>query len=75
MSQRPQRILMIDDDPDFRLAVSTRLKSEGYEITELGSGREGIEAANASNYDLILIDMLMPDKDGVTTSIQARSTI
>lgn len=72
MSKKP-RILLVDDSDDFRETVSTRLNSEGFEVTGVASGREGLEIASKTNFDLILLDMVMPEKDGVTTYQELRA--
>ncbi|PIQ83879.1 MAG: two-component system response regulator [Candidatus Omnitrophica bacterium CG11_big_fil_rev_8_21_14_0_20_63_9] len=60
-------ILLIDDNAQFREVVGLRLKKEGFEVTDVGSGQEGLAAAGAGSFDLILLDMLMPEKDGIAT--------
>lgn len=72
MSKKPH-ILLVDDSDDFRETVTTRLISEGFEVTGVSSGREGLEKAGTMNFDLILLDMVMPDKDGVTTYQELRA--
>jgi DNA-binding response OmpR family regulator len=70
---QPQNILLIDDNEDFRKALGARLAAEGFEVREASSGRAGLEAAAQQPYDLILLDMLMPEKDGVTTYQELRA--
>ena len=67
-----QRILLIDDSEDFRTTVATRLNAEGFETTALATGSEGLALTAHQTFDLILIDMLMPGKDGVTTYQELR---
>ena len=71
MSQRT-RILLIDDDNDFREAIRTRLAVQGFEVTAVGSGQEGLQAIAAQAFDLILLDMLMPGKGGIATYQEIR---
>ena len=65
---------MIDDSEDFRATVSARLKAEGFELTTVGSGREGLDATAKQTFDLILLDMLMPEKDGMATYQELRAS-
>jgi signal transduction histidine kinase len=60
-------ILLVDDDPQILLSLSLRLRSEGYDVTSACGGREGIEAAMRSRHDAVLLDMRMPDLDGLST--------
>ncbi len=62
-----RRILVVDDATDYREALRIRLTHEGFDVTAVGSGREGLAVAARQPVDLILLDMLMPDKDGITT--------
>ena len=68
-----RRVLLIDDSADFRETISTRLRSEGFDIIAVGSGQEGVEAVAGGAFDVILLDMLMPGKDGVTTYRELRA--
>jgi CheY-like chemotaxis protein len=52
-------VLMIDDDRDFRASVRALLESEGYDVVEAASGREGLERLARSRPDLILLDVMM----------------
>ena len=61
------RILLIDDNADIRETIGARLNASGFAVTTAASGREGLEAAAASEFSLILLDMLMPQQDGVAT--------
>lgn len=59
------RILIVDDEPDMRLAVRNVLKLRGYEIAEAGDGPAALEMAKASRPDLVLLDMRLPGMDGI----------
>jgi len=60
----PKKILLIDDDPDLVKAVSMILESKNYEVAAAYGGIEGLEKAKTENPDLIVLDVMMPDKDG-----------
>jgi two-component system alkaline phosphatase synthesis response regulator PhoP len=61
-----KKILVIDDDPDLVEATSMILKSRHYEVVAAYGGVEGLEKAKAEKPDLIVLDVMMPDKDGYT---------
>ncbi len=58
------KILLIEDHEMNRDMLSRRLKRKGYEVLEAGDGLEGIDMANTSKPDLILMDMSLPELDG-----------
>ena len=59
------RILIIDDDPDVILYLSTVLKDNGYKTIDARDGKIGLELALKENPDLILLDLMMPLKSGI----------
>jgi two-component system alkaline phosphatase synthesis response regulator PhoP len=59
-----KRILIIDDDPDLVEAVSMLLEAEGMTPIAAYGGVEGLAKAKSENPDLIVLDIMMPDKDG-----------
>ncbi|MFH1092265.1 MAG: response regulator [Pseudomonadota bacterium] len=59
-----KRILIVDDDPDLVEAVSMLLEAQGMEPLAAYGGIEGLEKARTENPDLIVLDVMMPDKDG-----------
>ena len=63
MDTKP-KILLIDDDPDFVQATTLVLKSKPYQISVAYNGEEGLRKLRAEKPDLILLDILMPEKDG-----------
>ena len=58
------KILAVDDDPMNRDMLSRRLEKLGYEVTDAGTGREALQKLKDGNFDLVLLDILMPDLDG-----------
>jgi DNA-binding response OmpR family regulator len=62
-----QLILVVDDNPDVRLALTTLLEDEGYEVAEADDGDVGLEAARERKPDLILLDLMMPRMNGFDT--------
>lgn len=66
------KILLIDDDVDFVEANKTILEKESYEIITAYRGDDGIAKARQENPDLILLDVIMPMKDGFTVAEQLK---
>ena len=69
------KILIIDDDITVRIAIRTLLQKQGHEIAEASNGIEGEERYKADPPDLIITDIMMPDKDGVETLLAIRSDL
>lgn len=59
-----KRILIVDDDPDLVEAVSMLLEAEGFTPLAAYGGDEGLEKARSEKPDLIVLDIMMPGKDG-----------
>ena len=59
-----KRILVVDDEPDFCLIVQGQLEKEGFEVDVAYNGVEGIEKVQANPPDAIVLDVMMPEKDG-----------
>ncbi len=68
------RLLLVDDDPINQLVTTSALHRVGYNVDVASSGRRAIELTEAEHWDLILMDMQMPDLDGcrTTSAIRAR---
>lgn len=64
------RILVVDDDPTIRAVAQELLRQSGHELFEAADGDEALLLASQTPIDLIVLDMLMPNKDGIET-IQA----
>ncbi|GAB5418223.1 MAG: response regulator transcription factor [Crocinitomicaceae bacterium] len=58
-------ILIIDDEEDIRDILSYNLQKEGYQVFQAATGREGIKVAIAQKPDLVLLDVMMPEMDGI----------
>ncbi|MBX7151710.1 response regulator transcription factor [bacterium] len=59
-----KRILLIEDEPGLVLTLSDRLKSEGFETDTASDGVAGLTKATASSYDAIILDVMLPQKNG-----------
>jgi DNA-binding NtrC family response regulator len=62
-----QRILLIDDDDQFRDGLRQMLEAEGYEMVEARNGKEGLQQYWSDPTDLIITDILMPEQEGIET--------
>ena len=62
---KPITILIVDDDDKVRRALEMILDHSGYRVIPAKTGREGVELAGSMNPDLILMDVLMPEIDGL----------
>jgi CheY-like chemotaxis protein len=67
------RILVVDDHQDTRDLLFIILKTEGYDVALAADGDEAIAAYRERTADIVLLDMFMPRKDGVTTIRELRS--
>ncbi len=61
------RILLVDDRADFRQVLGERMQARGYETLEAASGAQALELAAAQAPDLVVLDMVMPEMDGMET--------
>jgi DNA-binding response OmpR family regulator len=66
------RLLVIDDEPKIRDFVARALAAAGYAIDFAASGKEGLRCAGAGDYDLVILDLVMPDMDGREVLAQLR---
>jgi len=60
------QVLVVDDEADIRALISEILSDEGYGVTVAGNAEEARASRDASRFDLILLDIWMPDTDGIT---------
>lgn len=58
------KILVVDDEPDLVFMVKNILQLNGFEVSTAGNGTEGLKLALKERPDLILLDIIMPEKDG-----------
>lgn len=61
------RVLIVDDEEEFVQTLSERLTIRDYDVTTSLSGEDAIEKVKHYNFDVIILDVLMPSKDGVET--------
>jgi two-component system, OmpR family, KDP operon response regulator KdpE len=68
----PQRILIIDDEPNIVATVSPLLRARGYDVLSAMSGRAGLDAVDRDQPDLVVLDLGLPDLDGIDVCRQVR---
>jgi two-component system OmpR family response regulator len=69
---RSHRILVVDDEPSIVDAVSTAFRYEGYDVDEAGTGRDALDAVLRAEPDLIVLDWMLPDIDGIEVGRRLR---
>ncbi len=67
------KILVIDDDPGFLHMVNLILTRLGHEVVEARDGEEGVQLFKAELPDLVICDIVMPNKEGVQTMLEIRA--
>src|SRR4051812_38001917 len=72
MTQVPIRILVIEDEPQMQRFLAAALASEGYRTIEATTGAGGITHARTHNPDLVLLDLGLPDMDGIDVTAKIR---
>jgi two-component system KDP operon response regulator KdpE len=73
MTEAGPLILVIDDEPQMRRFLRVSLSEHGYRVTEAVSGNEGLAQAAARNPDVILLDLGLPDHDGLEITQRLRA--
>jgi len=65
MPSSTPKILIVDDEPQIRVLLRTTLRRAGYAVAEAATGREALNAKDIDQPDLILLDLGLPDRDGL----------
>lgn len=69
----PRKILVVDDDLDVRKIVSINLTKLGHLVSEAADGREAVSKMTTTIFDVVITDVLMPEKDGLELIREIRS--
>lgn len=72
MREKPL-ILIVDDEPEIREIVKTKLEANRFEVKEASKGTEGIKLARELKPEIILLDVIMPEMDGVEVLFKLKS--
>ncbi len=67
------RVLLVEDDPDIASAVAMAIEADGHEVVAAGSGRDALERAGRGDLDLVLLDLGLPDVDGLDVCRRLRA--
>ena len=59
-----KHILVVEDDPSIALGLELNLQAEGYTVTVCGEGEQGFELARTGTYDLLILDVMLPKRNG-----------
>ena len=70
-----ERILVIDDDESIRNSLAAILRDEGYEVDVASNGREALQKSEETIYNLALIDIKLPDMEGIDILIRMKDTV
>lgn len=68
------KILICDDESGLRAVIKRYAVFEGYEVVEAGNGMEAVEACRKENFDIIIMDVMMPELDGFAAVKEIRKT-
>jgi two-component system alkaline phosphatase synthesis response regulator PhoP len=68
-----KKILIVDDDSDFVEAVTLILRPKKFEVVAAYNGKEGIEKVKSERPDLVVLDVMMPEKDGYSVCKELKS--
>lgn len=68
-----KRILIIDDDEQYREMLLYTLQRAGFEVEEAADGEKGIQLQQKKSFDLIITDIIMPNKEGIGTIMELRN--
>jgi DNA-binding response OmpR family regulator len=74
MAERPTRILLADDEQSILTLLSYPLRQDGYEVVRASSGVEALERFEESEFDLVVLDVMMPNVDGLEVVRRMRAT-
>lgn len=74
MSERKGTLLVVEDEPDLRGLLRSRLRSEGYRVVAAGSAEAGLAAFSKHRPDLIVLDVMLPKMDGLDMTRELRRT-
>ncbi len=66
------RVVVVEDEPAIRRGVVDALRASGYEVVEAGDGEKGLEEAIRRGVDLVLLDLLLPKRDGLQVLAELR---
>ena len=66
------KVLVVDDEPQIRRALRLVLRANGYQVTEVPAGEAALDALATADFDLMILDLMLPDLDGVEVCRRVR---
>ncbi|NOU33938.1 MAG: response regulator transcription factor [Polyangiaceae bacterium] len=72
-TERPARLLVVEDDMSIAMGLRINLEKEGYEVIQASDGEDGLEAAITGSPDLVILDVMLPRKNGFEILNELRS--
>lgn len=72
MTQKNAKLLYVEDDETLGFLTTDNLQREGYDITHITNGQSALESIKKDNYDLCILDIMLPDVDGFTIAEKIR---
>ncbi|MBF0550185.1 MAG: response regulator [Deltaproteobacteria bacterium] len=69
------KILVVDDDLDFREMLCFSLRKDGFEVSEASDGNKAIKLVGCEPVDLVITDLIMPNKEGIELIMELRRTM
>jgi len=72
MDKKNTKILLVDDEPDILEIIGYNLSNEGYKVLTANNGKDGVEKAKKERPHLIILDVMMPEMDGIEACEQIR---
>jgi len=70
---RVRRVLVVDDDPDIVDLLTINLEAHGYEVVTANDGEQALAVVDGSDADLVVLDVMMPKKDGFEVLAELKS--
>src|SRR3954464_3230468 len=68
----PGRVVVVEDEPAIRRGVGDALRASGYDVVEAADGVRGLDEASRAGVDLVLLDLLLPRRDGLEVLTELR---
>lgn len=68
-----KHVLLVDDEPGLRKGLRLSFEAEGFRVTTAADGREALDKARDGSFDLIILDLMLPEVDGLTVCRELRS--
>lgn len=71
------KVLLVDDDVEFCALLSEYLAGQGFDVRSVNSGEDGLEAAGSGDFDIMILDVMLPGRDGIAVlrELRGRSSL